>query len=233
MCPAAKHSPAEQEQLILTAAAEVIEQSSLMDFTMSAIAKTAGMSMGSIYKHVQTKEDVLIALDVMLLKRELKVYQQLSDLPLTTPEKLIASCLFDYGKTTLYAFDVQLDLLVGNEAIINRGSPTWVERMHQEGMAIGDFFNDMLLQAQQSGEMTPQGDPVQEVEDLSLGLWALDVGNMRVSLAGCTGFVPPFEIKCPQIGNTKRFINSFDWRKPLDDEGIERASESLKAAGLR
>ena len=62
MAPAPKHSPQEQEDLILEAAAQCIEETSLLDFTMSAISKKAGLSMGSIYKHIQSKEDVLVAL---------------------------------------------------------------------------------------------------------------------------------------------------------------------------
>jgi AcrR family transcriptional regulator len=57
MVPAPKFSPQQQEEKILTAAAQCIAETSLMDFTMSSIAKRAGLSMGSIYKHIQTKED--------------------------------------------------------------------------------------------------------------------------------------------------------------------------------
>lgn len=52
----------EQEALILKAAVKCIEASSLLDFTMSAISKEAEISMGSVYKHIKSKEDVLVAL---------------------------------------------------------------------------------------------------------------------------------------------------------------------------
>ena len=56
MAPAPKYSLQQQEDMILSAAEKSIENSSLLDFTMSAIAKGAGLSMGSVYKHVQSKE---------------------------------------------------------------------------------------------------------------------------------------------------------------------------------
>ena len=61
MAPAPRFSPEEQEKLIICAAITTIVQSSLLDFSMSKIAKLAGLSMGSVYKFVQCKEDVLIA----------------------------------------------------------------------------------------------------------------------------------------------------------------------------
>ncbi len=238
MPSAPRFSPAEQESLILKAAAEVIEQSSLMGFTMSAIAKTAGISMGSIYKHVQSKEDVLIALDVMLLQRELAVekkltHEKLTQFSATTPEKLIAMSLVDTRKTNLYPFDTQLDMLVGNDAIISRGSPAWVGRMQHACREIGEYLFGVLKQSVESGELSGPEDMDTEIMHLILGMWALDVGNKRVSLASSTGFLPASEIGSPQICNTKRFINSFDWRKPLDDEGIKNVCKLLEEAELR
>ncbi|MFT4927786.1 MAG: AcrR family transcriptional regulator [Phenylobacterium sp.] len=233
MCPAAKFSPAEQESMILEAAAEVIEQSSLMDFTMSAIAKKAGISMGSIYKHVQTKEDVLIALDVMLLKRELVTYRKLQPLELTTPEKLISCFLLDYQKTNLHSFDVQLGMLVGNEAILKRGSVAWVERMRQGGKELCGFFDEILNQAVNRKELTLPDHNPDELYQLNTGLWALNVGNLRVSLEGCNGYMPKFAPDCAQILNTKRFINSFHWSQPLDTEGLDKVCHLLGEIGLR
>jgi len=56
MPPAPKHSPQEQEDMILCAAAKCVQQTSLLDFTMSAIAKEAGVSNGTLFNNFATKQ---------------------------------------------------------------------------------------------------------------------------------------------------------------------------------
>ena len=86
MAPAPKYSPQEQEEIILNAAAECISQTSVLDFTMSAVSKAAKLSMGSIYKHVQCKEDIIFAkgkkigiANMPLLKKEISEHNYFLD----------------------------------------------------------------------------------------------------------------------------------------------------------
>lgn len=70
MAPAPKYSAEQQEEMILSSAAQAIEETSLLDFSMSSVAKLAGLSMGSVYKFVQCKEDVLIALATQMFQKK-------------------------------------------------------------------------------------------------------------------------------------------------------------------
>lgn len=263
MAPAPKHSFEEQEALILSAAGQVIEESSLLDFTMSKIAKAAGISMGSIYKHVQSKEDVLIALAVKVQQNLLGIFERIYKLELTMPEKLIAGMMLDYSKINLYSFDCQLDMLVNNEAFIQRASKNWLLQMQISGNALESYNYDRIIEAMQSGELIAEISPsaccpdflaAQErgedltpmtqqfcANELNVGMWALHVGAMQVMLqkhaiapnAEDTALIPAESLACAQTQNYKRYINSFKWSKPLDDEGILRAIAALEVAGLR
>ena len=77
MAPAPKYSPQEQEEIILNAAAECIAETSLLDFTMSSISKAAKLSMGSIYKHVQCKEDIIFALATSVFQFQSNIFSQI------------------------------------------------------------------------------------------------------------------------------------------------------------
>ncbi|MAD88175.1 MAG: TetR family transcriptional regulator, partial [Pseudoalteromonas sp.] len=46
MAPAPKFSPEQQQEMILDAAIQCIQESSITDFTMAKIARLAGLSMG-------------------------------------------------------------------------------------------------------------------------------------------------------------------------------------------
>lgn len=263
MAPAPKHSFEEQETLILAAAGRVIEETSLLDFTMSKIAKAAGISMGSIYKHVQSKEDVLIALAVQVQKNLRGIFERIHALELSVPEKLIASVLFDYSKVNIFSFDCQLDMLVNNEAFIQRASKNWLLQMQASEHAIEVYCYERITDAMAAGELTAELSPYISCPDfldakakgedlrplteqycaneLNVGLWALNVGTMQVMLqkltaapnAEGTALIPAESLACAQTQNYRRYINSFKWRSPLDDDGIFRAIAALEAAGLR
>lgn len=129
MAPAPKFSPREQEEIILNAAIKCVEQTSLLDFTMSAIAKEAELSMGSIYKLVQCKEDIIFALAHRVYSHYSNIFEQVLALDLTTPEKIMAITLLNPKKIEPYSFSSHLESFAANELVINKASPLWTERM--------------------------------------------------------------------------------------------------------
>ncbi|MBL4898561.1 MAG: TetR/AcrR family transcriptional regulator, partial [Colwellia sp.] len=176
MAPAPKYSLQEQEGMILDAAAQCIELSSLIDFTMSAVAKAAGMSMGSIYKHVQCKEDIIFALAIRVYHHRSHVFENVMALELTTPEQLIGITLLNPLKTQVYAFDAHLDAFITNELVVQRTSPLWRERMIDAHQHCEALFSRCMSQAAHSGELSGDGDIEQLIEEINLGGWAVTVG---------------------------------------------------------
>ena len=150
MAPAPKFSCEDQEKMILSAAVTVIEKTSLLDFSMSAIAKLAGLSMGSVYKFVQCKEDVLIALATKVYQERQQVFIQVLSLPLTTPERIIANSLLDFSKVQMYSFDDQLESIVNTRAMMQRCSPRWLDQMIACGKVCEGMFKTFLQSAAQS-----------------------------------------------------------------------------------
>ena len=122
MAPASRYSAEQQEQLIINAGIKAIQSSSLLGFKMSDIAKYAGISMGSVYKHVQSKEDVLLALATAHFRNMHENFTAIYQLPLTTPERYIALNLVDKGKPDLFPFASHLEMLITNDAILSCGS---------------------------------------------------------------------------------------------------------------
>ena len=240
MAPAPKYSMQEQEQMMLDAAEQSIENSSLLDFTMSAIAKSAGLSMGSIYKHVQSKEDVLIALAAKMYVNELQVYHQVLTLPLTIPEKIIATNLIDRRKVQTYSFEGQLDNLVSSAALLKRGSPMWIERMLNSSKKIELEFEQFFMAASASGEFISG---VEAEEEICLLFWSLTAGYFQLVrqhhswLQGedeaTTGEFVALSGNAPHILGLKRVINSYEWQQPLTDQGIKKACELLEQINFR
>ncbi|MFT5755430.1 MAG: AcrR family transcriptional regulator [Alteromonadaceae bacterium] len=240
MAPAPRFSPAEQEKLVLCAAITTIEQSSLLDFSMSKIAKLAGLSMGSVYKFVQCKEDVLIALATSMYQERQRVFKQVLALNLTTPERIIANSLLDFSKVQMYAFDDQLESIVNTRAMMKRCSPRWLEKMIACGKVCEGMFEEFLQSAAQSGELT-SGE--RDIEEINSGTWSLAVGYFKTvrlhqcwqkeQAAGEADCVPVLAPDNQHIRSLQRLINTYDWQQQVSNEDIMKVCQRLVEAGLR
>jgi AcrR family transcriptional regulator len=240
MAPAPRFSPAEQEKLVLCAAITTIEQSSLLDFSMSKIAKLAGLSMGSVYKFVQCKEDVLIALATRMYQERQRIFRQVLSLPLTTPERIIANSLLDFSKVQMYAFDDQLESIVNTRAMMNRCSPRWLDQMIACGKVCEGIFQEFLQAAAQSGELT-SGE--RDIDEINSGTWSLAIGYFQtVRLHQCwqkeqdapeEDCVPVLAPDNQHIRSLQRLINTYDWQQEISDKDINKVCKKLVEAGLR
>ena len=241
MAPAPRFSPEEQEKLVLCAAISTIEQSSLLDFSMSKIAKLAGLSMGSVYKFVQCKEDVLIALATRMYQERQRVFKQVLLLPLTTPERIIANSLLDFSKVQMYDFDDQLESIVNTRAMMKRCSPRWLDQMIACGKVCEGMFQSFLQSASDSGELT-SGD--RDIAEINSGTWSLAIGYFQtVRLHQCWQkeqnsceegeCVPALAPDNEHIRSLQRLINTYDWQQQVSNEDILKICQSLVDAGLR
>ena len=240
MSPAPKACPAEQEEKVLRAAAACISDASLMDFTMSAIAKLAGMSMGSIYKHIHSKEDVLLALATRTHENLKRCFSDIYSQPISSPEHLISLSLIDYNKVDPYPFSRHLEMLTSNQVILERASPAWRTRLDNSADELTQVCESGIQAAITGEQLIPGENETETANQLMLAIWSLNVGSIQVSLQ-TTDFsqtdsraLPfPKAINDPHILNMIRLINSFEWRSPLTQEGVERAATVLTTLGYR
>ncbi|TWX58514.1 TetR/AcrR family transcriptional regulator [Colwellia hornerae] len=240
MAPAPKFSLEEQEKLILFAAVAAIEKSNLLDFSMSSIAKSAGLSMGSVYKFVQCKEDLLIVLATKMYQEKHRVFSQVLALPLTTPERIIALSLLDFSKVQMFSFDDQLESIVNTRSIIKRCSQRWLDYMINCSRVCEDSFKVLLQTAVDTNEL--QSD-VNDMEQINIGAWSLTVGYFQTvrlhhdrnskqdnESQACIASLSTDNV---HILNLQRFINTFNWRQKVSKEDLEKIVQQLTTSELR
>ena len=241
MAPAPKFSPREQEQIILDAAVICIEESSLLEFTMSAISKTAGLSMGSIYKHVQCKEDIIFALAAKVYRHRSRLFKQIMEMSLTTPEKIMAIMLLHPTKIELFSFDNHLEAFSANELVIRRASERWTEQMIKAGEECEETFNNCMYRAAETGELQHSAGLDELIDEINLGGWALTVGfehvkrvtQIRNISEGTDSLSEAVEIDSPIVRSLQRLLNAYQWQTPLNNAGIVKVSELLTEHNLR
>ncbi|MCV6626258.1 MAG: TetR/AcrR family transcriptional regulator [Cellvibrionaceae bacterium] len=239
MSPAPKHSPEQQQRLILDAAEYCIEQSSLLDFTMAAIAKRAGVSIGSLYKHVQSKEDVLVALGSQINRNFAERVKQVLALPLNTPQRLLALALMNPLRTQRYSFEQHLNALLNCEAILKRASAGWLGQLYRESDSIYARFNGLWQQAATSGELDLEASNA-TIDEINSAVWSLYVGFAQVLQHLSLQHQPqPSQLPYPlapehiQVRAFIRLLNSYSWQQNIRDADIPTIIELLDQQGLR
>lgn len=240
MSPAIKCCPLEREAKILLAAARCIDETTLLDFTIAKVAREAGVSVGSIYKHFHSKEDVLVALAVRGGEHLHNVFSQILSAPMSVPEQLIAITLIDIKRVDLYPFSRHLEMLVSNDAVLRRTSEFWRGKLTETDQKISTLFQSNLLKAIEAGELICNGVESEYVQQLELGIWAINVGYIQVVLqthantGQLTQKLPfPLAEDDPHVLNSQRLINSYQWKRNLDAAGISNAVRQLKKLDFR
>ncbi|TMO60341.1 TetR/AcrR family transcriptional regulator [Pseudoalteromonas aurantia] len=241
MAPAPKYSHQKQLEMILDAAEECIKASSVMDFTMAKVARTAGLSMGSVYKHVQSKEDIILALAHSSFLHVSKIFDQVLALPITTPEKVLAISLIAPRKLQYFVFDNDLLSYAVNEAVISRASNIWTEKMIVANNACEQSFKLALTEGINSGELIGELNLSHAIEEIILGSWAMCVGYDQVQRVkqikqigeGTDSLMDPLIESDPIIRSSIRFLNSYPWQKPLTEESVKALIYTLTDINLR
>ena len=225
----------EREQAILQAAADCIEASSLLDFTMSAISKAAGMSMGSIYKHIQTKEDVLLALGCASTQHFESLVREIMAMPLPIVARLVAVQLVDPERASPFSFGTELSSLLANDAILRRGSPGWLERFFAADRALEDLFRSQLRAAVFTGDLVVNCD--EDVDDINTATWSLCVGYVQVarqrSVRISVTTQAAVTTESVAMRALQRLLNTYTWTAPLTDALIAETCAQLESRGLR
>jgi AcrR family transcriptional regulator len=239
MSPAPRLSPADEQEIVLDAAIRCIEESSLLGFTMSAIAKRANLSIGSLYKHVQSKEDLLVALATRLSRHTHTLFSNILTAELSSPQRIIALNLLAPDKTQLFNFDGHLNTLVCSEAILGRASNQWLSQLREAADNLDLLFTAFFSAAAASGELSIKDES--ELSTLSMGCWSMCAGfqhialmrHVRGSAEPQNGLQFPLQVDDYPIVCTQRLLNSYHWREPLTQHGIDTACATLVTMGYR
>ena len=237
--PAPKYSIEQQEQLILAAAANCIQASSLLDFKMSDIAKGAGLSMGSVYKHIQSKEDLLVALAAQMSSQIHQVFKTILELPFSPGAKLVSLQMLNPSALYSHEFASQLFTLVANAPVLNRVSLRWRDELVQANERITGLFVRMLQEAIEQQQLLSRADVMESlIEEIILGHWSMNVGFIQVAqqqhacekaLNSCLPF--PLGISHPIVQSSLKLVNAYPWQQPVREIELKHLSKQLDQLG--
>ncbi|AMO57756.1 hypothetical protein GZ77_13330 [Endozoicomonas montiporae] len=212
----------QREAEILSATMKLSEERSFLDLRMSDIAKAADCSMGAIYSHFSSKEDLLLGCADTICRMRMPLKQRVSQQELPPHEHLALICLCMWLYDDLNPGHYRLQQLAMNPSVWERAST-------QRYQSINDFSNDMYAWMKViSKEILDQHPTLQHTEELALelelGLFSCTWGLFQIKESGFQVFDRvlsgdnAYEMHKRQI---KRFFASWDIHADDIDERLD------------
>ena len=241
MAPAPKFSAQEQQTMVLNAAAETINESSVTDFTMAKVARLAGLSMGSVYKFVQSKEDMILALACQSFGHVSSIFEKVLKLPISAPERILAISLISPKKLQYFSFDYELQSYATNEAVLRRASPMWTDKLISSCESCKHIFKISMTEGISAGELKPVPNLSEVIEEIIISSWAMMVGYEHVQrvkqtnkiIEGTESLLEPLTFNDTIIRSLVRLLNSYPWQQPIDEASFKRVEAELIKLDLR
>jgi len=216
----------EREEHFLLSARTIVARDGIFDFKMTDIAKEAKYSVGTLYIHFQSKEDVVIALACASIKDTLRYFQEINLLDIPFRDKLLAYPFVSQIRRKNENFISELEQLVTNSCVRNRASK-------QRSMEYDMLLKQPLALVEETienackSEFSHPMDPGFLKNNLLFGLWSLSLGELSISELNI------FEKKelsptNPFVQNCVTLINSYDWKDTLEEQRVEEIIEIIE-----
>lgn len=217
---------ARREDAILAAALALSSQGGCLAMRMADLAKAAGISIGSLYRHFESKEDVVVGLACEALRRRLAELERACASPdLGAAERLVAGVIgdvrFSLGHPALFGAEE----LGATRAIRVRASPRRVEEFGRLDGLVGECIERATRAAVAAGAFLPSRDAQARIRTIREAVRTLMAGTARTlnppasaDEARATAPRPPEHF----LDVCAATFAGLDWRVPYPRDAVDR-----------
>lgn len=216
---------AEREQCFLDRAWEMIQADGLLNLQMARLASACDYSVGTLYQHFSSKEDLLVALAARSVGERLELYQRASQWRAPSRHRMLAILLADVLIAQKAPEYFRLAQYVSTHTIWVAASPERREAALEASQPLGAAVEAIVTDAVQSGDVSLHGLTTRE---LAAGLWAMCEGmHSLVSAAGLleAHSVPrPFQLL---MTSANAWLNGQQWQPEIALGDVEQQNALL------
>ena len=182
----------QREADIISATMELLKDRSFLELRMSEVAKKTECSMGAIYSHFSSKEDLLIGCTAQIVKTRCEKSRDLLqgiDDPL---DQIIINCFIFWIEDNLYPQHYELCHLAWNPSVWQRASEQRNDELNKAGNEKGDILLSCGKRVLEEHLELPATDDL--IDELLMSLCGLSVGI--------------YHFKESSLGVSEVFVNS-------------------------
>jgi len=167
----------ERENLILNTARRLIHDKGFLSLTMSELAEAVEYSVGTLYRHFETKEDLLIALAVQSIDQRARLFERVRQVKRPSRDRIYGILIVRLmlAESNPETFDIER--FASSPSIWKRATARRYQTMVAMEQQCSGVVLDIIRDALKAGDL-PQGQ-VSEA-DIVFGLWSITVGFHRL-----------------------------------------------------
>ncbi|RCK24481.1 hypothetical protein TH8_12835 [Thalassospira profundimaris] len=164
----------QREEMILDAAGKLISEVGFFELKMSDIARACDISVGTLYGHFASKEDLLIGLAVMAGAKRAEKFDIARNHDGSAIEKYIIANLLDLGFSIDHPQLFEAEYLALAPSVWKRATPARHQAQLDQINAITTMFQTFLTEGEDELGIAP--DMTSRSRNLNLGSWGLGYG---------------------------------------------------------
>ncbi|MEW5958751.1 MAG: TetR/AcrR family transcriptional regulator [Chloroflexota bacterium] len=167
----------ERENLILETARGLILEKGFLDLKMSELAEAVEYSVGTLYSHFETKEDLLVALAVQSIGRRTVLFEQVRQANRPSRDRIygILIARLWLAESSPEIFDIER--LASSPSIWKRATPQRYHDMVAMEQQCSNIVLGIIQDAIATGDLNAAG---VGAADIIFGLWSISIGFHRL-----------------------------------------------------
>ncbi len=172
---------AQRERHILDKAWELVETEGFLSLKISDLAKSAEVSVGTLYVHFESKEDLITAMAMDAWQELAGLLARALDMELKAVDRLLAFSILDYQFNRKYPMKFEAMQLAGVPSIWQRASLRRHQQLPESCEAFEAHLTPVIREAIENRELRPEGNLEDQIKAFGHGLWAANMGNTYIT----------------------------------------------------
>ena len=226
-----KIQPAEKtrlrEERILRSAQELAREQGYLTLKVANVAKSAEVSVGTLYVHFQSKEGLVAALAIHALRGRVQTFAVIAESErLTWAEKIVvivfADFLFSVDHPELFAAEQ-----LGASTAVLKTMPGGVFQWLPKGELSESRVEKVARAAIDAGDFKPWANRAKQATAIDRGVWTLMSGSSYIwnVTEASQSDAPPVRIPDWLRNNTCALLRDYGWKSKQPDKDVERLAK--------
>lgn len=172
---------AARERHILDSAWGLVETDGFLALKISELAKIAGVSIGTLYVHFESKEDLITAMAMDAWRDLEQILVQALDIDGSPVQRLLAFSILNHRFNIKFPVRFEAMQLAGVPSIWQRASLRRHQQLPESCEAFEGRLAPVIREAIETGELHQEADLKTQIDAFGHGLWAVNMGNAYIT----------------------------------------------------
>jgi len=222
----------QREKEIVEKTIRLLSQRGFLDLRMADIARETSYSMGTIYSHFESKEDLLVACAHALILEHKVLFDAIANQPITAIEKIITTAQCSWHISMRHPDLIEIDNLSLMPSIWRRATKQRANELNQLHIELAQMFLGLVYEAIEKSlsgyEQLDQNQIDQLANYLTHGMWGLCVGLSSTAQSGYASTLCPDsddESDSYFSTNYSNFLKGYGWQEKNPESVFERCKD--------